>query len=225
MRIAEIFESISGEVGTTIRQGEPCTFVRFFGCPVQCVYCDTQESWNITEDARPIHYTVKQIIKEVKCIGNQNIIITGGEPVIQKGFEDLLLAMWKDDWIKKIVIETSGIPPLFDSRNTQGRNFKIVWAVDYKLPSAKSSYPELNKFPYQYLKEHDLIKFLIFTEEDLKEAIDVCEQFNALFAYDCPKLVFAPGDKKLTKLILASAKQAGVEIIINVQIHKILNIA
>lgn len=38
IRIAEVFESISGEVGG-FPQGSPCTFVRLAGCSLRCPFC------------------------------------------------------------------------------------------------------------------------------------------------------------------------------------------
>ena len=39
MLVNEIFTSIEGE---GIRQGFVCTFVRLYGCPLRCSYCDTR---------------------------------------------------------------------------------------------------------------------------------------------------------------------------------------
>src|SRR5262249_61325878 len=42
MRITEIFFSIQGE---STHAGEPCIFVRFTGCSLRCVYCDTKYAY------------------------------------------------------------------------------------------------------------------------------------------------------------------------------------
>lgn len=224
MRVAEIFSSISGEVGTAILQGEPCTFVRFFGCPVACDYCDTPESWyeggvfssNFSNMAK------EEIVAEILNIGNKKVIVTGGEPVIQSEFEEFLDLLWETREIENVVVETSGIPVPFDIRKRN--DFKIRWAVDYKLPSAKSKYPNLNKFDFCSLWFVDMVKFLIFTRKDLIEAIEKCKEISE-FVPEVPVFVFAPANPEFTRLIITTAKEAGIDIVINVQIHKILNIA
>ncbi len=219
MKIIDIFESISGEVGTTIRQGELCTFIRFFGCPIFCADCDTPESWNPATVY--LEFTPYQIIDQIEAIGNPNVIVTGGEPLLQKDIEEFLSELSERDFVENIVIETAGICPSFPIYQWDN----VSWAVDYKLPSAKSTFPALNTFPFKYLDENGLIKFLIKTEEDLSLAIEKCQELNKEFKYNVPTFVFSPMDNKGVDKILTATKEAGIEAILNVQIHKILNIA
>jgi 7-carboxy-7-deazaguanine synthase len=39
LRITEIFLSIQGE---SSHAGRPCSFVRLTGCPMRCVWCDSE---------------------------------------------------------------------------------------------------------------------------------------------------------------------------------------
>ena len=39
LRVTEIFRSIQGE---STHAGRPCTFVRLTGCPMRCVWCDSE---------------------------------------------------------------------------------------------------------------------------------------------------------------------------------------
>ena len=43
MKIAEIFESISGEPGG-FATGAICTFIRLQGCNLKCDYCDSSDT-------------------------------------------------------------------------------------------------------------------------------------------------------------------------------------
>jgi len=38
-KVNEVFHSIQGEGA---RIGRPCLFIRLTGCPLRCVYCDTE---------------------------------------------------------------------------------------------------------------------------------------------------------------------------------------
>ena len=65
LRITEIFRSIQGE---STQAGRPCTFVRLTGCPMRCVWCDSE-------------YT-----------------FTGGEPLAQKEALTLIQRLCDEDF-------------------------------------------------------------------------------------------------------------------------------
>jgi len=224
MEIIEVFSSVSGEVGITILQGEPCTFIRFQGCPVKCVYCDTPESWNSS-----FGYQVKtpeELIQDVILLGNSKVILTGGEPLDQEELSWFLALLTDLDLIEAVIIETSGVPPKHSEFIQTARySQKVNFAVDYKLPSAKSTYPLINQFPYEELKSEDLIKFLIFTETDLNHAIIKCSEILNLGLDERPIFVFTAGPGIDAPLAHTRLKQAGIPAVFNVQIHKILGFA
>ena len=96
-RINEIFYSLQGEGFHT---GTPAVFVRFSGCNLNCVFCDTQHQTGVM-------MTTQAIVNEI----NQYplaalVILTGGEPslFIDEAFvKDLKLRTGK-----RIAIETNG---------------------------------------------------------------------------------------------------------------------
>ena len=100
MLIQETFQNtIQGE---GFYAGARADFIRTFGCPVGCYFCDTgyfDGGKGLDKKAR----SIKEILSEI--ISNR-VIITGGEPMIQKDLRDLtdqLLSMGK-----KVSIETPG---------------------------------------------------------------------------------------------------------------------
>ena len=76
LRITEIFHSIQGEADAI---GWRTVFVRLTGCPLRCVWCDTEYSfyggnWHAIDD----------ILAEVASHGARHVCVTGGEPLAQK---------------------------------------------------------------------------------------------------------------------------------------------
>src|ERR1700756_1771162 len=100
MRIAEIFFSIQGE---GILAGIPSVFVRSSGCNLRCSWCDTPyTSWK-PEGAE---MTVPEIVDRVKSFSARHAVITGGEPMIARGVEELCRRLREAEM--HITIETAG---------------------------------------------------------------------------------------------------------------------
>lgn len=102
-----IFSSLQGE-GRNM--GRPATFIRFSSCNLACSWCDTHKS----EKMRLSSY---DIMRKVVELGNRSVIITGGEPTIQPGLDDLLLELRTAGYW--IALETNGVvaptrPELYD---------------------------------------------------------------------------------------------------------------
>lgn len=106
--IVEMFQSIQGE---GIFMGVSATFIRFFGCNLNCSWCDTKESWQKSPiDSSPIAEplfetkTVKDILSA--CKGISMIVITGGEPCLHKELGSLIKVL--RDREHYVCIETNG---------------------------------------------------------------------------------------------------------------------
>ena len=57
LKISEIFFSLQGEAS---RAGLPTVFVRLTGCPLRCVWCDTEHAFSGGQQM-----TLEQILEEV----------------------------------------------------------------------------------------------------------------------------------------------------------------
>lgn len=106
-RLHAIFSSLQGE-GRNV--GRPATFIRFASCNLACSWCDTHR------DER-LQLSADEIVARVAAFGNRTVIVTGGEPTIQPGLDDLLLALRGDG--RWLALETNGVvaparPALFD---------------------------------------------------------------------------------------------------------------
>lgn len=131
LKIDSIVESISGEIGR-FPQGAWCTIVRFAGCNLRCPYCDTKGTW---EDTNAKDMYPQEVVNLIKT---RNVLITGGEPMVQtEGLEELLRILISTG--KFVVqIETNGSLPLTSKMLLLSKMYpSVLWVVDWKGPSSE----------------------------------------------------------------------------------------
>ena len=86
----EIFVSIQGE---GVFAGTPCIFIRLASCNLSCNWCDTKYTWDWKNYEYADHVItlndddIYLIIKEHNL---KHVVITGGEPLLQKPCINLL---------------------------------------------------------------------------------------------------------------------------------------
>src|SRR5262249_3041543 len=108
LRVTEIFKSLQGE---STRTGFPCAFIRFTGCWLGCVWCDS---------AYALHGGTEmpgeEAVERINALGTDLVEVTGGEPLEQEGVYPLLERLLESG--KTVMIETGGHVPLdsVDSR-------------------------------------------------------------------------------------------------------------
>ncbi len=126
-KIAEVFASIQGE---GLYLGEKQVFVRFYGCNLNCGYCDTKlDSFK--------EYESQKLFEEIKRYGERSISFTGGEPLLQKDFlKELLKLTFAEGFIN--YLETNGT--LFEAL-AETIDYLHIVAMDLKLPSSTGSFP------------------------------------------------------------------------------------
>ncbi len=94
--LVEIFESLQGEGRNT---GRPCVFVRFAGCNLKCPWCDTDVTKRFSA-------SLDELLAELGQYKAKSVILTGGEPTMQKEMPELVAALKKAGyWIG---VETNG---------------------------------------------------------------------------------------------------------------------
>ena len=149
LRITEIFHSIQGEADAI---GWRTVFVRLTGCPLRCVWCDTEYSfyggdWHAIDD----------ILAEVARHDVKHVCVTGGEPLSQK--RCLILLRKLCDAGYDVSLETSGA---IDVAPVDPRVHKVM---DLKAPdsgeSARNLWSNLD-----HLLPHDQIKIVIASRAD-----------------------------------------------------------
>ncbi len=129
-KISEVFKSIQGEGKYA---GVPQVFVRFFGCHMHCVWCDTPDS--IGDGKKEFRqYSATELLKEVRSLakGCHSVSLTGGEPLLQADFIKTIIPALKKMGLK-IYLETSGV--LHQQLEKVAEDIDII-AMDLKLPSS-----------------------------------------------------------------------------------------
>ncbi len=87
MFVSETFASIQGE-GTLA--GVPSFFIRTSGCNLRCAWCDTPyASWRPEGRRR----TVADLVTEARAAGCCHVVVTGGEPLLQREIGPLTAAL------------------------------------------------------------------------------------------------------------------------------------
>lgn len=209
--IIEKFLSIDGEGPTA---GELATFIRFQGCNLRCSWCDTTYSFE-KEGIKEV-LSAKEIYKYIKQNNAINVTLTGGEPLIQEGIDELLGLLDKDENLK-VHIETNGS---VDIEPFKKKYKNIVYILDYKLPSSKMT-NKMNKNNLKIVENKDIYKFVLGNMEDLKVAYGIIKE------YDLDKrclVYFSPvfGEIKLEDVIEFMKEKNLNRVRFQIQLHKIV---
>ena len=174
--VVERFTSINGE-GT--HAGKLAAFVRFRGCTLSCSYCDTV--WANRADAPAEFLSVDDIVSFAEASPASCVTLTGGEPLMQDGIEDLIAALVADP-DRYVEVETNGAVPIahfVDLRNSLvGESAgRLSFTMDCKLPSSGMDgfmAPE----NYAALDMRDTVKFVIGAEEDFPATLEVIDRYG-----------------------------------------------
>jgi 7-carboxy-7-deazaguanine synthase len=202
VRVTEIFFSIQGE-GT--RAGRPCVFVRFTGCDLRCGYCDTAYAFHGGRDM-----TRAEILAEVERHPCRLVLLTGGEPTLQKELPDLARDLLARGW--EVTVETHGQRPLGALPR------EVVRIADVKTPG--SGEPATDLAWLDALAPHDEVKFVVCSEDDFRWSLDVVRRHRLEGRVE---VLFSPvhgavEPKELAAWVLAS----GVRARLNLQLHKVV---
>lgn len=171
-KIADIFTSIQGE---GLYLGEKQLFVRFFGCNLNCRFCDTKLDCFF-------EYEPQELFKELKLYRRKyhSVSFTGGEPLLQKDFLKEILKLTHKDRLKNY-LETNGT--LADSLREVIDYVDIV-AMDLKFPSStglQHLWEEHREFLKIASRKEVFLKAVICSdtkEDDLNEAIRLIREVD-----------------------------------------------
>ncbi len=162
LRVTEIFRSIQGE---STHAGRPCSFVRLTGCPMRCVWCDSEYTFTGGE-----HMAIDEVMSRVRDFGCRLVEVTGGEPLAQREAFTLIERLCEEGY--EVLIETGG----YVSTEAVDRRARLI--LDVKCPDsgeeARNHWPNLERLR----PEMDEVKFVIASRADWDYARRVIERYE-----------------------------------------------
>lgn len=197
-----IFETFFSWQGEGVHFGRSAYFIRTFGCPVKCKWCDSAGTWHpdyVPENIEKI--AEEDLVKSAKQTSCDFVVITGGEPTIF----DLtkLTSKLKSEKLPSH-LETSG-------------GFKIKGEFDWITVS-----PKKEKLP---LEENLMIA------DEIKIIIDGENAINDWFQYLKPHKLKVPtwlniewsqrDNQNLKEQITSFVKEHGSPFRVGYQFHKL----
>ena len=155
IKVSEIFTSFQGE-GPYV--GTPATFLRLYGCNLDCPWCDTDIS---TYEILSVDDVAEILLTQMEFNNIKTLIITGGEPTLQM------------DEIKRLIKEFPN--EIKVQLETNGSIFDYIETVDYVI-SPKEDKEKV--FENYYKFENTFFKFVISSQEDIDEVISLKDKYD-----------------------------------------------
>lgn len=203
LRITEIFLSIQGE---SSHAGRPCSFVRLTGCPMRCVWCDSEYTFTGGE-----HLDFDEIFARLEEFGCNLVEVTGGEPLAQKNVFPFITELCDRGY--EVLIETGGYV------STEDVDPRASIILDVKCPASGEA--ERNHWPNleRLRRDKDEVKFVVADMSDLEFAKNVIEKYD--LGKRTREILISPvhGIEDLAEIAEAVSRSA-LKIRLNLQLHK-----
>lgn len=210
INIMSIFFSVSGEINMW-PQGMPVIFIRFAGCNCRCTYCDTPDSI----DSKGTSMFIPDILAEVAKYPTNRVLITGGEPLVQRsGLQTLVQELTSLGY--EVSIETNG--SLLPSLTCQ----PDCWVVDIKMPMS-GQYSKMQPIAFHLKCSKNVIfKIPVENETDFIAAKGQLLQAEDITDY---MVAFSPVSPMTPAMLWELMKEHNLTwCVLNVQLHKMIGL-
>lgn len=177
-RINEIFLSVQGE---GVHVGERTVFVRFYGCPLRCIWCDQPEALSHTGVGRYEEMRAEAVRDRVLSYpAARRVCLTGGEPVIAPRAALLWLVTELKRAGRWLSVETSGarvVEELFECIDfwTVAPKGRSAQTFDGDVVEAQA--PTLRRF-LSLPDSRRQFKFVIQGKGDVEDAVRLLDELE-----------------------------------------------
>lgn len=169
--VTEIFHSLQGETSLV---GLPFVFVRLTGCNLRCTYCDSAYAFK-----GGTKMTIPEIIEKIAPFQTKNILLTGGEPLLQRPTPELIDRLNREGY--SVSIETHGEVSI----EKVAPHARII--MDVKTPASKMNRGKWRE-NLPFLKVGDEVKFVIASEADYAWARNLVRETD----FPTREILFSP---------------------------------
>lgn len=203
LRVTEIFLSIQGE---SSHAGRPCSFVRLTGCPMRCVWCDSE--YTFTGGQKMSFDQIFAKLGEFDC---RLVEVTGGEPLAQKNVFPFITELCDRGY--EVLIETGG----YVSTELVDPRASII--LDVKCPASGEAERNHWENLSRLRADKDEVKFVIADLNDWEFAQSVISEHH--LADRAKEILISPvhGIENLA-LVAESVSRSGLKVRFNLQLHK-----
>lgn len=155
-------------------RGSICSVIQMAGCNLHKKPCDWCNAKHLIKLSSGDLMTVGSILRKVIKIGCQNITITGGEPLYQKGvINDLIITL--SEFGYNLTLDTNGTINIDDDLI----DYIDCVVADYKMPSSGCEI-EMDKDLFKQLRANDFIKMTIYNGEDLDKSVQIYKTLRGI---------------------------------------------
>ena len=203
LRITEIFLSIQGESSYA---GRPCSFVRLTGCPMRCIWCDSEYTFSGGEKI-----SFDAIFEKLEEFGCRLVEVTGGEPLAQKNVFPFITELCDRGY--EVLIETGG----FVSTENVDPRASII--LDVKCPAStehdRNHWPNLERLR----PDRDEVKLVVADLADWEFAKAIIAKYD--LESRTKEVLISPvhNTKDLVRIAEAVSKSK-LKVRLNLQLHK-----
>lgn len=203
LRVTEIFLSIQGESSYA---GRPCSFIRLTGCPMRCVWCDSEYTFYGGEKI-----SFDDIFAKLDEFGCRLVEVTGGEPLAQKNVFPLISGLCDRGY--EVLVETGGYV------STENVDPRASIILDVKCPGSGESERNHWENLSRLRNDKDEVKFVIADMDDWDFARRVIEEYD--LTNKAKEVLISPvhGLQNLAELADAVSR-SGLRVRLNLQLHK-----